>query len=106
LAVFPTLAPPPVQDHLDSRVPGEILLEKAPNVRLISRHNEQASNPVSCRLDFKRSTFDWHSCLPRTLDLESVRELYADGQGLSRGRFPENTTIAEGDPDARAARGV
>ncbi len=60
LHVPPPLPTSPVQDHLDLLVFGEILPQMVPKVRLVSGHNEQASNLIPGGLCFQRPTFDWH----------------------------------------------
>ena len=60
LPVPPPLATPPVQDHLDLLVFGEILPQMVPKVSLVSGHDEQASNLVCGGLCSQRPCLDWH----------------------------------------------
>ncbi|MGH7207969.1 MAG: hypothetical protein ACREIL_01150 [Nitrospiraceae bacterium] len=46
LHVLPPFATPPVPDDLDLLVFSEILLQMVPKVRLVSGHDEQASNLI------------------------------------------------------------
>ena len=61
LVALPPLAAPAVKEDLDLLVLGEIPSEVVPEVRLVSRHDEQASNPTARRPCFQRSDFDWHT---------------------------------------------
>jgi len=60
LHVPPPLAAPPVQDDLDLFVLGEIPPQMVPKVRLVSCHDEQASNLVGGGLYSQRPCVDWH----------------------------------------------
>ncbi len=64
LEALPPFSPPPIQVHLDVLVPRKIPAQMVPKVRLVSRHDKQASNPAR-RLCFERSPLDWHSASPR-----------------------------------------
>ncbi len=77
LHVPPPLATPPVQDDLDLLVFGKILPQMVPKVRLVSRHDEQASNLIPGRFYFRRPTFNWHKLSLREDRIEGVGGLYA-----------------------------